>query len=913
MTAHASLTELRTIPEIIRFHSAHQPEAAALIHADGDVLSYSALWQEIETLAGELCASIPARAARARRIGIALPNGLDISVTLLAASLCGAAVPFNPKQTLGEFTSQFDTTGIDALIVRDDDGSAAVAAARAASLPVLRLSRQRKVTSNHGANRSAPLREPDDIALILMTSGSTGKPKIVPLSHRNVCRSAFDIVQSLDLTSADRCLVMWEQFHIGGLVDLLLAPLAAGSSAIPAGGFDAAGFFRLQAAHRATWFQGVPTSLGALLQQANRDGIRDPLPDLRFLRSVAAALSPTVLAELVAQFRVPVVRTLGMTEAGPLITTTDLSLRDKHPQSVGRTAGPDIRILDPLGKALTPGHIGEVAIRGENVFAGYLDNPDANAQSFRGDWFLTGDLGRMDAEGYLFLTGRAKDMINRGGEKISPGEVDEALMAHPGIHEAACFAVPHGTLGEDIVCAVSGREDAQIDANDIRVFLSDRLARHKIPTRVQIMSELPRTSVGKIDRLALRDAAQNLIAGQDADAQPQTPMEALVAEIWKRELSLSALSVDQDFASVDGDSLSAVRILVALEAALGAAVPHDVIENFATVRQIASGLERHGLSPKVLPEPSRYHTPQTEQLLNEDQVFGGDLDEARLLISTATGAADLSLKLDYLLAHLAPGEVARIVEDLRGCRPGHALGSTGFLSAKRMQWALAGRMQDVRGHLKDHPDALRWQKETLCPNVLLFGDPDVPSARKSLIAGFAGNRRRLLLPTYRVLMDLNPETTDLLLLMDPSKQCFFGGIDGMGRDFSALARAVAQLSAARGYRRMAGLGISGGTFAVLQAGLVEGFDAVTVVSPAGFARHPDWAARLEPVAAQHDPEILSIRIVYGRSQSQKANADSIRSYLPQAEYDHYPQAKKNVIKDAQERGMLKDLLRDWLD
>ena len=900
---------LRTIPDILHHHVTQRPDAPALLDTAGIALSYAALGQEIEALAAQINGHLPV-ASRTPRIGIVLPNGPDISVILLAATRCGTAVPFNPAQTEAEFCSQFTATGIDILLIEAGTDSPAMRAARDLSIPVLPLSAYRTLPAGNAATPRARL--PEDIALILMTSGSTGKPKIVPLSHRNVCRSALDVGQSLGLAPTDRCLVMWEQFHIGGLVDLLLAPLATGGSIVTAGSFDAAGFFKLQALHQATWFQGVPTTLGAVLHHANAHAIQTPLPHLRLLRSVAAALSPDLLRRLTAQFQVPVVRTLGMTEAGPLITTTKPVLEEPKPQSVGQSAGPEICIFDPDGNPLPPNQAGEVAIRGENVFDGYLDNAEANAQSFQAGWFLTGDLGYLDAEGDLFLTGRAKDMINRGGEKINPGEVDAALMAHPDIEEAACFAVAHGTLGEDIAGAVTAKDGAQPDPQRIRQFLAQTLTRHKIPARIEVMPDLPRTPVGKIDRQALRSIFESAPALSPPDAAPQTPLEVLVADIWRRELSLTTLGIDDDFAAVDGDSLSAVRILVALEAALDAPVPHEVIEDFATVRGIAAGLAHHGLAVPDTPRSDTYHTAQTAEVLNEDHVFSGDTDAAQQLISSASGLSDLKLKMDYLLTHLTPADALAVIDALEGTRPGTGPEPAGVLARKRMQWDLAARAEMVRSHLRAAPKARHWHREVLFPGALMYGDPSVPAAQKSLIVGFGGNRQRLLMATYRVLADLDPAQTDLLLLMDPSKRCFIAGAPGMGAGFAAMARTVTQICTDRGYRRLVGLGTSAGTFAALHAGLVEGFDAVAVVSPAGFSRHADWAEVIASIAPQHDPDRMPIRIIYGRRPRHKADADSIRPYLPDAEYIRYEEAGKNILPDAQERGTLNRLLGDWL-
>jgi len=463
--AQRATDELRTITDVLDAQADAQPNAPALIGTNGEVLSYRELRNETQALASTLCAHGPQ--TNGLRVGVVMPNGLDISVVLLAAARHGIAVPFNPAQTAVEFEAQFTATAVHCVLVPANAQSPARDAAAALSIPVIELSAGRRLDATLPPAQTPRPANSEDIALILMTSGSTGTPKIVPLTHRNLCRSALDVARSLSLTPQDRCLVMWEQFHIGGLVDLLLAPLTAGSSIVAAGSFDAEKFFDLQAEHSATWFQGVPTSLAALLHVAQQRGVTAPLPHLRFLRSVAAALSPAVLEKLRQQFQVPVVRTLGMTEAAPLITTTSLSGADDKPGSVGKSAGPDVQILSEAGVVLASGQTGQVAIKGENVFAGYEGDTAANQAAFLDGWFLTGDLGYLDNDGDLFLTGRAKEMINRGGEKISPNEVDDALGAYSAVREAASFAVPHGTLGEDIACAIAVADAQTFDMIDL--------------------------------------------------------------------------------------------------------------------------------------------------------------------------------------------------------------------------------------------------------------------------------------------------------------------------------------------------------------------------------------------------------------------------------------------------------------
>lgn len=903
-------TAIRTVAELIAFQARQRPDAPALLDPHGGSLSYRDLQQEVTALAKAIAAAAgPVSTDAPSRYGLVFPNGLDMAVLLLAITTGAVAAPFNPTMTVPEFIREFSATGIDAVVLPRGAQDAAAEAARQLSLPIVWVDAQREVTSERAEPPAQPLASPDQVALLLMTSGSTGRPKIVPLTQRNVCCSAFDVARSLHLTPDDTCLMMWEQFHIGGLVDLLLAPLAAGSRVIAAGSFDAEQFFALQRLHAATWFQGVPTTLAELELQAARQAQPAPFAGLRFLRCVAAALSPAMQAKLEERFQVPVVRTLGMTEAGPLITSTQLPPAPDKPGSVGQSAGPEVAILSPEGAVLAPGALGQIAVRGENVFGGYEANDEANRLAFVGDWFLTGDLGYFDEDGFLFLTGRAKEMINRGGEKISPSEVDEALSAYPGIREAASFALPHARLGEDIHCAVALEPEG--DIAELRTFLTTRLAPHKIPRQIIPLDTLPKTPVGKVDRQRLAAlAAKDEMAEPVAQSAPQTPLELLLADIWKRELSLVSVGIDDDFASLDGDSLSAVRVMVELESLLDKQMPDDVVENFTTIRDIAQRLEDHGLVPKD--EPGDTEADQvTRAVLSEQFIFSGDFDEARQLISETKGRSDLKLKLDFVFTHLAPGDVLPHAEALEQLNLDATHSTLGFIERLRMKAEFKERLTNTKGYLDLNAQINRWQREVLVPSALYFSDPTVPPEGKTLIVGFAGNRMRLSMPTYRFLAGMDVARTDLLMFMDYSQRVFLHGVHGIGEDVPGMAAYIQRFVRERGYQRVTGVGVSGGSLAVLYAGHCAAFDAIVSVDPSSLIKHPEWRPLFAEMGAAHDPDRQSVKLIYGRRRRHKDCADMIGELIPHATRIRYPHAGKNILPEAQDRGEFETLWEKW--
>jgi acyl-CoA synthetase (AMP-forming)/AMP-acid ligase II len=339
----------------------------------------------------------------------------------------------------------------------------------------------------------------DDVALILHTSGSTGRPKRVPLTHANLSISACNVARSYDLTSGDVSLCVMPLFHVHGLVASTLATLATGGTVVVPARFSPLSFWRVARDYGATWYSAVPTLHQLLLARVTPGSARPAGAEkLRFIRSCSASLAPRVMHDLEAAFGAPVLEAYGMTEAAHQMASNPLPPAARLPGSVGRGTDVRISIMDADGRHLPTGERGEVVIQGPNVVSGYENNPEANATSFADGWFRTGDQGFLNADGYLTLTGRLKEMINRGGEKISPREIDEVLLAHPAVAEAVCFGIPHPTWGEEVAAAVVLREAAT--ESDLLAYCSERLSDFKRPKRIHITDAIPRTATGKIQR-----------------------------------------------------------------------------------------------------------------------------------------------------------------------------------------------------------------------------------------------------------------------------------------------------------------------------------------------------------------------------------------------------------------------------
>jgi acyl-CoA synthetase (AMP-forming)/AMP-acid ligase II len=343
----------------------------------------------------------------------------------------------------------------------------------------------------------------DDVALVLHTSGTTSRPKIVPLTQANVCASAAHIQASLHLGPEDRCLNVMPLFHIHGLIGVMLASMAAGASVVATPGFDAIKFFSWLDEFQPNWYSAVPTMHQMIVARAPRNQEVVDRARLRLIRSSSAALPPQVMADLERVFRAPVIESYGMTEAAHQMASNPLPPRARKPGSVGVAAGPAIAVLDDEARPLAPGQTGEIAIRGPNVTPGYENNPDANRQAFTKGWFRTGDQGYLDPEGYLFITGRLKEIINRGGEKISPREVDEVLLDHPAVQQVVTFALPHPKLGEEVAAAVVLRDGQKPTEKELREFALQRLADFKVPSRIVFLQEIPKGPTGKLQRIGL--------------------------------------------------------------------------------------------------------------------------------------------------------------------------------------------------------------------------------------------------------------------------------------------------------------------------------------------------------------------------------------------------------------------------
>jgi acyl-CoA synthetase (AMP-forming)/AMP-acid ligase II len=482
--------------------------AAIIIPNGGPTLSYAQLQSQV----GELAKNLNSFGlGKSDRIAMALPNGLEVVASFLAASTVGTAAPLNPNYTRDEFKFYLEATSARALIV--PSGSADEARAAAAESNVAVINCEIDDSGRVRFSLEASLRDSpddrdneDDIALILHTSGTTSRPKRVPLAHQNLLTSARNVARTYQLTPADVSLCVMPLFHVHGLVASTLATLGTGGTVVVPPKFNPLSFWSTVREHRATWYSAVPTIHQVLVSRSK--GNRPPgAEQLRFIRSCSASLAPQLMSEMEAIFGAPVLEAYGMTEAAHQMASNPLPPASRKAGSVGCGTNVEIAILDDAGKQLPPEAVGEVSIKGPNVFAGYEGNAKANSESFSNGWFRTGDQGQLDSEGYLTLVGRIKELINRGGEKISPREIDEALLTHEAVAEAVCFGIPDRVYGEDVAAAVVLKDAAS--EKDLIDHCRTRLAEFKCPKTIYIMETIPRTATGKIQRRNVAAALVN--------------------------------------------------------------------------------------------------------------------------------------------------------------------------------------------------------------------------------------------------------------------------------------------------------------------------------------------------------------------------------------------------------------------
>ncbi|MEM6490581.1 MAG: non-ribosomal peptide synthetase, partial [Pseudomonadota bacterium] len=537
---------------------------------------------------------------RARRIFVIASDDATTATATAAVMAIATAVPGNPQLTNAEWAAQAQGADVDAVLApAGSDRAVALAEAIGADLLWIIPRSDRCFASfdiDVAKSTAVHPRGADDIALILQTSGSTGAPKLVPHNVDGLLSSARTIADTLRLQEDDIGLHALPMFHVGAVVDLFLAPLIVGGAVRMAHPFNASGVADAVVESQATWLQAVPTMLHALTNAVDPDTLLAVGRSLRFVRSVSADLSPVLQAKVeTALGGVPVIQMYGMTETAGQICTNPSPPAVGEPGSVGRPCGADLAILDALGNEIAVGKTGEVCVRGPSVMSGYLKQD--NREVFFGEWFRTGDLGAIDDAGYVFLSGRRKEIINRGGEKISPLEIERVLSAVPGVAEALCAPTTHATLGEDVGDAVVLDRGSSMTAEDLQDALRAELADFKRPRKLLVLDALPKLAGGKPDRRALSDLLDGAERTNGDGPAYRTPFGPVISRLWAQSLGTEPPGPEEDFFTAGGDSLSAITFITELERSLRRPMPANLLYEAPTFGALEAAIAAIDTAP----------------------------------------------------------------------------------------------------------------------------------------------------------------------------------------------------------------------------------------------------------------------------------------------------------------------------
>jgi acyl-CoA synthetase (AMP-forming)/AMP-acid ligase II/acyl carrier protein len=598
-----------TIATLVRRAAHRDPAALAILAPGRSPLAYGALVEHIDLVLKALAACGCGRGAR---VALALPNGPELAVAVVAVA-CGAqCAPFNPALDVDAYLTALRALRIDALIVPAGDEGPAVRAARELARLVIRMhvgtadpaGTFRLVAESPRPPVTVFDAEPDDIALVLQTSGTTAAPKVVPFPHASVVAQAYTRVRSVSLVPSDRALCVAPLHSAMALRRCVFPVLAAGANVVCPAGFDADAFFGWLDAYAPTFYAAVPAVHRAVLDAAARRGTL-PRTSLRFVSCESATLPVALERELEHAFGVPAIQGYGLTETG-LIVQTPLPRNPRREGSVGVVIEGELAIVDAGPADAAVPRVGEIAVRGPTLFAGYENDAEANRAAFRDGWFRTGDLGFIDNDGHVFVVGRVKELINRGGTEVSPTSVDAALLAHPAVSDAATFAVPHPTLGSDVVSAVVLRAGAQPTLQALRDFAFTRLPAHAVPSRVIAVARLPRNARGKLQRALL---ATQLAGELEVPwCAPRDAREARVAAHFAAVLSRSRIGAFDNFFELGGDSLNGAQLVNRINTDFGIALDVALLFSRPTVAELA--LEISAVCSKGLPDADSAIAPR---------------------------------------------------------------------------------------------------------------------------------------------------------------------------------------------------------------------------------------------------------------------------------------------------------------
>jgi acyl-CoA synthetase (AMP-forming)/AMP-acid ligase II/thioesterase domain-containing protein len=597
---------MQTVGEVIQRHAFAQPDRPAIVTLGKNLLSYERLQWHVQEISVQLHR---AGFGCGARIGIALLDGPEALILIVGIACHATAVPLNMHVGDVELRQLLTRARVDAVVLAETSSLAIQRAATDLDIPII------EAVVEQGPNIDCTLKTarkaaafdtepgPTSIALILQTSGTTGVPKLVPITHQNLLAETAKIRDWFGLTPADRCLSFLPLNYAHGLRETTFPPLITGGSIARPANHKNLEIVQWLSGLRPTWYSAFPVFHDSILAAIARVSDLTDLRCLRFILSSGTPLKPELREGLMNALGVPVLEFYGMGEAGHMSANVQ-HLGGWKPGTCGAPMPGEMMIANDR-RALTAGQIGEVLVRGPTVTSGYLDDPQANREAFVDGWFRTGDLGSFDVDGFLSIKGRVKELINRGGEKVAPVEVEEVLMTHPAIAEVAVFGVPHPRLGEDIGAALVLHDGQNVSLPELRQFAGERLAPFKVPRAATIVRELPKDITGKIRRKELASSFRNTEISSlnrltDADDH-DCPLSADLKLIWRDLLCCDDLHIDDDFFEKGGDSLLAAQMCLAVKELTGTTVPESILLNAPTIRRLSKVIrERSEVDSKAL-------------------------------------------------------------------------------------------------------------------------------------------------------------------------------------------------------------------------------------------------------------------------------------------------------------------------
>ncbi len=675
----------KTIIDYLSEQALKQPQASVIISPLCEDLTYDRLYLHVQTTAAILQSQ---GIHRQSRIAVIFPSGPELATAIVTILTCAVCVPINPDYSAEEIKASITLLKVDAVIL--PEGSVHFDVCFKLGLTIFVVYRnpaepaglfQLGDLKSEGCIEDLP--GLDDIAIIYHTSGTTSVPKVVPLTHRNLCYPIQPYIEHFGLTSRDRTIGPIPLFYTFGVAQMLKMTIAFGGSVVFLPEYSIKTMLAGLKEYKATRFAAGPATLDVVAEYIKKTSLPPEEYFLRFILTGGAAIKPATAAALEAYFKVPVIASYGMSEIGEALAVAPMPPRKRFLESVGVVLHGEMAVMDDNGCILPPGKQGEIAARGPGVFSGYENNEEINKEAFAYGWFHTGDQGYIDTDGYLFITGRLKEIINKGGQKVSPLEVDDRLLRLPGVKEAACFPCPHPNLGEDVAAAVVLDTNALLSAGDIRRMLRATLANFKVPNRIIFVDDIPKNN-GKVKRNNLYKLLYECEPekfGQGRYIAPRNSLESELAEIWQEILHQEKVSVEDDFFALGGDSLQVIILLIEIEERWGKVFPPSVIMEAGNIAGLAAIISADRAVDKLVtiqPEGSMppifcIHSIKGDVMIYRNLMPYFGLDQP--LYGLRLGAIDSRVKIDI------PVLAAEYIQLIRRVRPagpyrlmGHSFG-----------------------------------------------------------------------------------------------------------------------------------------------------------------------------------------------------------------------------------------------